>query len=155
MASDGKYRLLRYAAFLTGAAIVVSTLIYAMARSVDTPFQHGTSPKQATVEFLIPDEYRTRSNRQIDECVKNREDRLPKIQATLRDMGFCVTDVDCAVVFPGCPLGCYAAVNNMQFDAAVRIVTMFHLRCPGRCMYRCPVAHPECHDGQCVMVRDG
>ncbi|HHO53459.1 MAG TPA: hypothetical protein ENK18_21960 [Deltaproteobacteria bacterium] len=76
-------------------------------------------------------------------------------EAFLLDHQDCVEDVECAVVYPGCPLGCAAAVRADAVDEAeARIAELLkqYERSGRGCSYEC-VEHtpPACVQGLCFI----
>lgn len=71
----------------------------------------------------------------------------------------CNADGDCALVYPGCPLGCAAAVNASDVKeaeaTAERLINRYER--PGRtCVYECmAVSGVECADGRCALIWSG
>jgi hypothetical protein len=71
------------------------------------------------------------------------------------DHSTCEVDDDCALVYPGCPLGCADAVSADDLEAAEamadELISRYEL--PGRgCDYSCvPVGDPYCDAGACAV----
>lgn len=67
----------------------------------------------------------------------------------------CVTDGDCVLVHPGCPLGCGAAVNVEHQDEISLLADrlIFEWQLGGRtCDYGCPYLAAVCIGGTCAAV---
>lgn len=67
--------------------------------------------------------------------------------------GACTVDADCAVISPGCPLGCFVAVRAdaaEECEAYARELIASYERGGSRCAYDCVVpGPPRCEAGSC------
>lgn len=85
------------------------------------------------------------------------EDRaVEKWEAWLAEHDDCATDGDCALVYPGCPLGCTDAVSAAHVEAAEReaerLVNRYE-RAGRSCEYECVGAEGvACESGRCQVV---
>lgn len=65
----------------------------------------------------------------------------------------CIDANDCAVVYPGCPLGCFTAVssdNVAEAEAEAERLVRAYERWGRRCDYDClPNISPTCEAGRC------
>jgi hypothetical protein len=87
------------------------------------------------------------------------EERLnARWDAFVADHAACEVAEDCALVYPGCPLGCFNAVNVAFVDEAeaeaARLVRAYE-RWGRACVYDCAAAGPPtCDDGRCAVEAD-
>ena len=65
----------------------------------------------------------------------------------------CTTDNECMVLYPGCPLGCGAAIHTIHEqavrDAADELMTRYNQQNQPSCAYICMPIYPICHEGEC------
>lgn len=76
-------------------------------------------------------------------------------QAWLDEHDSCEVAEDCVVIYPGCPLGCTAAVaaehEQDAVDEAARLIKSYE-RAGRACDYDCALSGPaECESGSCVV----
>lgn len=71
--------------------------------------------------------------------------------AAMEEYGACDAGDTCTLVYPGCPLGCWAVVNETVSDAATRRADRLR-SLTAECLYDCaegPV-NLRCEAGRCV-----
>lgn len=70
----------------------------------------------------------------------------------------CELPEDCAVVYPGCPMGCFTAVNAehaTEAQAYAQELSARLQRSGSACDYDClPHGAPRCESGRCVVEAD-
>ena len=70
----------------------------------------------------------------------------------------CERDEDCALMFPGCPLGCYAAVHRSAVEEAEQVARglIADYEAPGRaCFYQCIAdCGVRCAENVCAPITD-
>ncbi len=77
------------------------------------------------------------------------------VEAAIEDAGYCTESSECVVIYPGCPLGCYAAVNTAEVGAIEKKIEKFHKQQGSECLYDCAThADPFCENGQCIVEAD-
>ncbi|MBN2191551.1 MAG: hypothetical protein JW751_01945 [Polyangiaceae bacterium] len=77
-------------------------------------------------------------------------------EAWLEEHDSCAADDDCALVHPGCPLDCAAAVNASEVEEAEakaeRLIDRYERSGRG-CEYECAAEYGvECADGRCTVI---
>jgi hypothetical protein len=75
------------------------------------------------------------------------------VEAEFDDANYCESSDECVVLYPGCPLGCWTAVNEAEEDRIADLIDDFFAQQTGaECAYDC-AAHkdPRCLDGECVV----
>ena len=68
----------------------------------------------------------------------------------------CEVIEDCVLVYPGCPLGCYAAINGEHEAEANRLADDLINRWSmgtRACAYDCISAEAECVDDRCEVIQ--
>ena len=89
-------------------------------------------------------------------CTVDEQTLVDRWDTFVAENNSCAVDTDCAVVYPGCPLGCYDAVSTDAVDEAEaeadRILRIY--RRPGRgCDYDCTQNDPPtCEAGTCQVT---
>ncbi|MCA9691260.1 MAG: hypothetical protein KC636_16775 [Myxococcales bacterium] len=74
-----------------------------------------------------------------------------KVETTIEEANYCDATEDCAVLFPGCPLGCYAYVNKAEVDDVQHEIDVYHTMNGQTCDYDCVETPPvACEAGRCV-----
>lgn len=73
--------------------------------------------------------------------------------AHVEESNACVDDAECALISPGCPLGCFAAVRADRLESceayAARLVERYELG-GASCEYDCIAPGPlRCEEGRC------
>ena len=91
----------------------------------------------------------------IVSCGASEESVEADWNAFLSQNQSCEADTDCVVVYPGCPLGCYAAVSASSEAAANaeadRLIAKYE-RGGRACAYGCVEAgEPVCSAGMCTL----
>jgi len=77
------------------------------------------------------------------------------VTETIEVAGYCSEDSDCVVIYPGCPLGCYAAVNRAEVETVEAKIERYHNQQSNECLYDCAApTDPWCEAGQCVVEAD-
>jgi hypothetical protein len=75
--------------------------------------------------------------------------------AHVEDSNECTSDGECAVIYPGCPLGCSVAVNiehAEECEAYAADLIASYERGGTRCEYDCiAVSPPYCDEGRCAV----
>ena len=90
-----------------------------------------------------------------DDTQTQADDLKADFDAFVEANNSCATDTDCALVSPGCPLGCYAAVSTTSVDAteakAEDLVDQYESG--GRaCNYLCQTPGPvRCEEQRCTI----
>jgi hypothetical protein len=87
-------------------------------------------------------------------CGASEEDVQREFDEFVAERNRCSADTECVLVFPGCPLGCFVAVNA-QFEAVVAAkaedLIDDYERGGTRCDYGCVQAGAVvCLDGRCA-----
>jgi hypothetical protein len=86
---------------------------------------------------------------------RSEEDIRADFKAYVAAHDQCATVTDCVLVFPDCPLGCYAAVNVGAKDAAeakAAALVAEYRQDHGTCVYECSAAIADCVANHCVIV---
>jgi hypothetical protein len=86
-------------------------------------------------------------------CQERNAAICPAFEKLVSEHNSCLSSSDCAVVTPGCPLGCYVAVRRSDVPVvesrARELVAENGPDC--RCMYKCPPEpRPSCANGICT-----
>jgi hypothetical protein len=86
-------------------------------------------------------------------CQERNEAIRPAFEKLVSEHNSCLRSSDCAVVAPGCPLGCYVAVRSSDVriveSRARELVEQNAPEC--RCTYKCtPEPRPLCTNGTCT-----
>ncbi len=55
----------------------------------------------------------------LSACGRSADDVSEEFEAAVAEANDCVSSSDCVLIFPGCPLGCFTAVNRAR-EAEVR-----------------------------------
>ncbi len=77
------------------------------------------------------------------------------VEASIEEAGYCTESSDCVVIYPGCPLGCFAAVNAAEVEDIEAKIERYHRQSSNNCIYDCaPHADPFCENGQCIVEED-
>jgi hypothetical protein len=90
-------------------------------------------------------------------CVAPTEEDIQRsFRKVVNESNACTRSGDCTLVSPGCPLGCYAAVNVESagtVNQRARDLIEDHESQGRACDYGCPAqAHAECRAGRCEVV---
>lgn len=73
------------------------------------------------------------------------------VEEALEDANYCDTADECVEVFPGCPLGCWAFVNEAELDDIQKKIDRYHDQHRDNCIYDCAGHGPiRCEEGRCV-----
>lgn len=88
-------------------------------------------------------------------CAPSSEDIRADFDEHVARSSTCSVDADCAVISPGCPLGCFVAVRADAADACEAYardrITAFE-RAGTSCDYDCVApGTPRCEAGACVV----
>jgi hypothetical protein len=86
-------------------------------------------------------------------CQERNAAIRPAFEKLVSEHSSCLRSSDCAVVAPGCPLGCYVAVRRSDVSIvesrARELVAQGGPDC--RCMYKCPPEpRPSCTNETCT-----
>jgi cytoskeletal protein RodZ len=77
-----------------------------------------------------------------------------KYQSAVARSNACQKATDCAVISPGCPLGCWSAVNAANAGQILHVAEQLRneqKKPIGNCMYKCTAKpEPNCVNGQCT-----
>lgn len=75
------------------------------------------------------------------------------VRAEFDDANYCETAEECVVIYPGCPLGCWAEINEAEVGRINDLVDDYHAQQSGtECLYDCPAhSEPICDNGRCVV----
>ena len=74
-----------------------------------------------------------------------------EVERALEEANYCAVTEDCAVLYPGCPLGCYALVNQDEVQAMQSLIDDYFDSHGHTCDYDCiAVGGPRCENGRCV-----
>ena len=74
-----------------------------------------------------------------------------RVEEHLEEANYCESAEECVAVYPGCPLGCSAWVNEAEVEEAEALIERYHGQHPERCAYDCiGEGPPRCESGQCV-----
>jgi hypothetical protein len=88
-------------------------------------------------------------------CSPSEEDIQAEWDETVAASNACQSAADCALVSPGCPLGCFAAVNSAKkAEVEARAAELIKEYESGgmACAYSCLAPGPlECTGGQCTV----
>lgn len=89
-------------------------------------------------------------------CAKRSEqDIQEEFQAYVGERNHCAEDGDCELVYPGCPLGCFVAVNRAEATAvkekADELVAEYESEGQG-CAYACMPMRAICASDRCDAV---
>ena len=88
-------------------------------------------------------------------CTPTGEEIQAEFDAAVADANHCGADTDCVLVHPGCPLGCYVAVNkDHQAEIAELAEDLIEdYESSGQaCMYSCMApGEPRCEQGRCTV----
>ncbi len=94
-------------------------------------------------------------------CAPSEEEVQDEFAAFIASRRGCEQDTDCAVVYPGCPLGCYVAVAEEHVEAVekkARELVEDYERAGRSCDYDCmEPPEPVCRAGGCewLSTEDG
>ena len=86
-------------------------------------------------------------------CSPAREEVEKQFETFVNGANQCTAASECAVVTPGCPLGCFVAVRadrQAAVEAKARDLIAQYERAGARCEYECVTVGPlTCTDGRC------
>ena len=75
-----------------------------------------------------------------------------EVEQALEEANYCAAPEDCAVLYPGCPLGCYAVVNEAEAQAVQSLIDDYFDTHGHTCDYDCiAIGDPRCENGRCVV----
>ena len=82
------------------------------------------------------------------------EEIQAEFAAHVEESNACVEDAECALISPGCPLGCFVSVRADAADAcaayAAQLIDEYE-RSGARCDYDCIAPGPvRCEEGRCT-----
>ncbi len=90
----------------------------------------------------------------LSACSMEQIDR--EWDAWVEDHNQCEVVEDCVLVYPGCPLGCYTAVNAEHEDEAARLADDLIARWSmgaRDCAYDCTSAEVDCVEDVCEAIQ--
>lgn len=84
-----------------------------------------------------------------------KSDVQRQFDAFVAERNACTSAADCALVSPGCPLGCGTGVRSEHVEAvsakAAALIAEAE-RENGACAYRCAALHVECVEAHCTAI---
>lgn len=87
------------------------------------------------------------------ECLNHDEqqEHRENIYTLISESASCESDVDCKLVYLGCPFGCGTAINIGREQEVTSAVTGYHAQSCSQCMYKCMHrSSTECINNKCV-----
>jgi hypothetical protein len=91
-------------------------------------------------------------------CGASEEDVMRRFAAYVAGANHCTAVTECAVVFPGCPLGCATAVRAdraADVERTAKSLIAEYERGGARCVYDCNVPKDlVCAEGRCGFAPD-
>lgn len=75
-----------------------------------------------------------------------------EVEQAIEEANYCSAPEDCVVLYPGCPLGCYAVVNQAEETAVQSMIDDYFDTHGHMCDYDCiAIGEPRCENSRCVV----